>query len=184
MSNWQYAQIVPTINWRSAMTIPRQLQLKKEKSGYRLVSAPVVEMDKITANVIPLSQNASVANGANYSLAIAAIPKEPFTLVLSNNLSERVEITITKSAVSIDRTKSGITNFHPAFAAVHIAPLGEIKVKTVKIFVDASSIEVFINNGELVLTDLIFPNAPLQNINYSGKIGSLKLGMIAPEIIE
>jgi fructan beta-fructosidase len=184
MSNWQYAQIVPTINWRSAMTIPRQLQLKKEKSGYRLVSAPVVEMDKITANVIPLSQNASVANGANYSLAIAAIPKEPFTLVLSNNLSERVEITITKSAVSIDRTKSGITNFHPAFAAVHSAPLGGIKVKTVKVFVDASSIEVFVNNGELVLTDLIFPNAPLQNINYSGKIGSLKLGMIAPEIIE
>jgi fructan beta-fructosidase len=95
-------------------------------------------------------------------------------------LNEQVEIKITKSAVTIDRTQSGITDFHPAFAAVHSAPLSNIKVKSVTVFVDVCSIEVFVNDGELVLTDLIFPTAPLQNINYSGQISTLKLGMISP----
>lgn len=181
MSNWQYAQIVPSVNWRSAMTIPRTLNLKKENSGYRLISTPIAEINKITANVMPLSENASVANALSYSLDITTNPNEPFTLVLSNNLSEKVEIAVSNKTISMDRTQSGITNFLPEFAAVHTAPLAGIQVKTVKVFVDASSIEVFVNDGEVVLTDLIFPNAPLQNINYTGNIGSLKLGMITTQ---
>jgi fructan beta-fructosidase len=44
MSNWQYAQKVPTEAWRSAATLPRVLSLQKTTQGYRLISEPVKEL--------------------------------------------------------------------------------------------------------------------------------------------
>jgi len=44
MSNWDYAQVVPTENWRSAMTLARNLVLKKTYLGYQLFSEPVKEL--------------------------------------------------------------------------------------------------------------------------------------------
>ncbi|MGB4846778.1 MAG: glycoside hydrolase family 32 protein, partial [Saprospiraceae bacterium] len=44
MSNWQYAQVVPTDPWRSAMTIPRELDLKDVDGKLYLISNPVAEL--------------------------------------------------------------------------------------------------------------------------------------------
>ena len=43
MSNWQYANQVPTERWRNAMTLPRELFLYEENGMIRLGSRPVVE---------------------------------------------------------------------------------------------------------------------------------------------
>jgi sucrose-6-phosphate hydrolase SacC (GH32 family) len=45
MSNWLYAAKAPTVEWRSAMTIPRALSLRETTAGYRLFAAPVAEID-------------------------------------------------------------------------------------------------------------------------------------------
>ena len=37
MSNWQYANVVPTKAWRSAMTVPRELTLKKVDNSEYMV---------------------------------------------------------------------------------------------------------------------------------------------------
>jgi sucrose-6-phosphate hydrolase SacC (GH32 family) len=47
MSNWDYATTVPTEVWRSAMTVPRQLVLKKTAAGFRLFSQPVKELEAL-----------------------------------------------------------------------------------------------------------------------------------------
>src|SRR5690606_111660 len=47
MSNWQYANKVPTSRWRGAKTLPRELQLVKSNQGYRVNSVPVVEIEKL-----------------------------------------------------------------------------------------------------------------------------------------
>ena len=52
MSNWNYAQVVPTEKWRSAMTIPRELTLHKGNSGYRLYSVPVEELKKLENDAV------------------------------------------------------------------------------------------------------------------------------------
>ena len=39
MSNWEYAQDVPTSPWRSAMALPRELSLRKSSAGLRLASS-------------------------------------------------------------------------------------------------------------------------------------------------
>ena len=41
MSNWLYANVVPTVKWRNAMTIPRELKLKHAGNNSYVVSEPV-----------------------------------------------------------------------------------------------------------------------------------------------
>jgi levanase/fructan beta-fructosidase len=41
MSNWEYAQEVPTEAWRSSTTMAREVSLKKTKDGYILKNIPV-----------------------------------------------------------------------------------------------------------------------------------------------
>jgi sucrose-6-phosphate hydrolase SacC (GH32 family) len=61
-------------------------------------------------------------------------------------------------SVYVDRRQSGMVDFHPAFAGRHNAPVrlidGAVKVR---VLVDRSTIEVFANDGEAVITDSIFP---------------------------
>ncbi|GAA3334525.1 hypothetical protein GCM10020331_102810 [Ectobacillus funiculus] len=47
MSNWRYANQVPTQEWRSAMTLPRELSLTSSEDGIRLVQKPVSEIGSI-----------------------------------------------------------------------------------------------------------------------------------------
>lgn len=47
MNNWSYAQLVPTIEWRGAMTLPRELILKNTDHGYRIYSLPVKELEQL-----------------------------------------------------------------------------------------------------------------------------------------
>ena len=72
-----------------------------------------------------------------------------------------------RGQVFVDRTQSGNVNFNPQFSGVHVAPLSSIagKVK-LHIFVDASSVEVFVNDGERVFTDLIFPSADSRGVEF------------------
>src|SRR6185503_7254763 len=47
MSNWRYANDVPTSPWRSAMSVPRELRLRKTADGARLFQQPVRELKKL-----------------------------------------------------------------------------------------------------------------------------------------
>jgi sucrose-6-phosphate hydrolase SacC (GH32 family) len=62
--------------------------------------------------------------------------------------------------VTLDRSRSGAVEVHPAFAAAHTAPLpddgGPVRLEVV---VDVASVEVFAAGGEVVLTDQVFPSA-------------------------
>ena len=68
--------------------------------------------------------------------------------------------------LSLDRTRSGKTDFHRKFPATHHAPLSA-KNRRLKLhlLLDASSIEVFANDGEVVLTELIFPTGESRTLN-------------------
>ena len=71
--------------------------------------------------------------------------------------------------VFVDRTESGIVNFHPKFASRNAAPLDAPHGKVIlHIFVDAGSVEVFVNDGERVFTDLVFPSADSRQVEFIG----------------
>ncbi len=169
MSNWMYAQIVPTTAWRSAMTLPRELRLIQRGGKYRLSTPLVIELSNLMgeADLIEEMKDSLRLKGESYLLKLSGLG-ESGTVELSNEVGDKLVISFTKDELIIDRTESGIVDFHEVFGAVHRAPLSGIELSNLSIFMDASSVEIFGNNGDLVMTDIIFPNQPFSLASAEG----------------
>ncbi|MDO6437661.1 glycoside hydrolase family 32 protein [Cyclobacterium sp. 1_MG-2023] len=178
MSNWNYAQVVPTKVWRSAMTVPRTLSLYENKNELWIASKPVEELEQLRG------QSASL-EGENIALEhelleIALKPKESdFSATFKNGSGEMLVIGKKEGKLFIDRTKSGLTDFNEEFASIIEAPLKDLEVNDIDIYLDRASIEVFVNDGALVMTALVFPTAAYTDLQLKGfetknKLYSLK----------
>jgi fructan beta-fructosidase len=71
-----------------------------------------------------------------------------------------VRYDVQKQELTVDRRSSGAVDFHEAFASVQTVKLRPIE-NTIElhILLDRCSVEVFANDGETVISDLIFPSA-------------------------
>ncbi|QMU66674.1 MAG: glycoside hydrolase family 32 protein [Flavobacteriaceae bacterium] len=167
MSNWQYAQVVPTETWRSAMTLPRKLALKNNNGVYHLHSKPVREIDTIFESPVDVESNTYQSDSSSYFIEICGELTKG-TITLSNGLGESFTITIDKGQLFTDRTYAGKNSFHPEFAKIHKAPMLHDTISKLRLFVDTSSVEMFINDGELVMTELMFPTGSLHTITTKG----------------
>ncbi len=171
MNNWQ-THLLPTSPWRSAMSLPRKLGLRKRSEKIVLVQQPVEELRNLRKQPRRL-RNVSIGNKLDLSESISLSGSQlEIDLEIALNGSERVclGVLVGKSAQTlvgydaseqvlfIDRRRSGNVDFHPAFAGVHKAPLklGQDRLR-LHVFVDSSSIEVFADGGAVVLTDRVFP---------------------------
>ncbi len=185
MSNWQYANQVPTQQFRSANSIPRDLHLMQLDGETYLVSTPSKEMlamrgkavkkgsasNKVVKNL--LKQN----DGAYEITATLDMQKDGQAQVtLFNNKGEEAVIGFdtAKKEYYFNRTKSGLTSFSDDFACVTRAPLPDADTYQLRIFVDKASIEVFIDpgfghSGVFPMTSLVFPNEPYNNLRVSGR---------------
>jgi fructan beta-fructosidase len=186
MSNWQYAEAVPTMTWRNGATLPRTLTLKSHPDGYPVLTSEVVsELDEISEEWVPLSNSEEAyhldVDNKAYQLEInMAIPASNTTILkLSNDAKEEFVITIDRDATEFrtDRTKSGKVNFSSNFPSINTAPLYVNSENiTLTLIVDNNSIEAFINGGIVQQTNLIFPQKLYNAINISGTTShSLKI---------
>lgn len=190
MSNWEYANDVPTKQFRSSNTLPRDLSLFRAPDGELYVASrpsPELEAMRLPAR----KQSATInAKGKSYQLpadrdgiceiaATLTIPKGATTdLTLSNAAGEKVVMTIDPAAdsFSMDRTKSGITDFSEHFPAVTVAPARNgSNTYEVRIFVDRSSIEAFAADGRFAMTNLVFPENPYTTLSVSSHGGKTRL---------
>jgi fructan beta-fructosidase len=177
MSNWQYATRVPTVKWRSAMTIPRDLGLQKVGDRYLITSQPVKELTKIQES--PITLNNVLASSEQISNSIGKISSpaarlditsdslKAFTITLSNDSGEKVVLGYDKLANSyfIDRTNSGKIDFEKGFAARHTAPRLISKAGfDLKLIIDQASVELFADDGLSVMTQIFFPNSPFNHL--------------------
>lgn len=163
MSNWDYAQVVPTKTWRSATTLPRELQLFDVDGTLLLQSKPAKELALMKSTSYTVSGKESLLPSAAVEIRAEVSGDDSFSMILSNELGEELVINKEMGLVTVDRRKAGKANFNPDFAAAHSAPMSW-KAESVRIFLDASSVEVFVNNGELVLTSLLFPSSPWKKV--------------------
>ena len=159
MSNWQYSQVVPTTTWRSAMTVPREVKLLERAGYYELQFIPVEELNGITKELRSFDGEA-VLKAMSARISFKATSTEPFRFILSNDSSEQAILKWDGTALTFDRTIAGKSDFNEHFAAVHAADMRGVDLREVTIFLDQASIEVFINNGERVLTEIVFPTQP------------------------
>lgn len=167
MSNWQYAQIVPTHPWRSATTLPRNLELVEKENGYLVASRPVTEIEKLRKESKTVSGNSFELENELAEIILSP-NQEDFKIHISNEKGEAISFEKSGQELQFDRTQSGMIDFSQEFPAIHKAPLNGIVVKSIRLFIDRSSIEIFINEGELVLTELIFRTSPYTKVSLEG----------------
>jgi fructan beta-fructosidase len=189
MSNWQYAQVVPTDPWRSAMTLPRDLSLKKTAQGIRLVQKPAKETAILRGVNFFSKKNIAVDNNlkindlsqflceVNMDIDLTKSTAKDFHIELSNGKGEVYTIgyDVATNRYYSDRTKAGKNDFSEKFSpTIHYAPR-QTKSKKLKmhLFFDKASVELFADNGETVLTDIFFPTedfVQMRLISNGGKI--------------
>lgn len=192
MSNWQYAADVPTMQFRSANTLPREMGLFRAPDGdVYASSAPSPELEALRGTLVVKMKKASVGKKArSFALPsenggiceilmdIEASKAKTVNIGLSNSQGEKVVMQYDPAAatLSFDRTQSGITDFSEGFPAVTVTPTHEASGRiALRIFVDRSSMEVFGNNGEFVMTNLVFPRTPYTALSVSAEGGNAKI---------
>lgn len=174
MSNWKYALTTPTTPWRSAMTVPRKLTLHGRAGDFYVKNYPVAQFENlrtpsITEATISIDAGAKKTmefkDGLNQSEILFNTAQKEFELILGNQLKEKITIRFdaTSNLVILDRTRAGAKDFHPDFAnSLQYMVLSPVdgRNKEVRLLIDRSSLELFVNGGEQVMTVQLFPTEP------------------------
>jgi fructan beta-fructosidase len=190
ISNWQYANREPTAVWRGAQSLPRELSLRQFSGGIRLVQKPVAEAIGLRERELLQLSGVSVLM-ANQAMRMASLGGETMEMEaelapgdakeigfrLRKGGAEETVLGITSATreVFVDRTRSGQIAFAPEFSGRHKAPLRQSSRVKLHVFVDRSSLEVFVNDGEVVLTDRIYPSPGSEGIELYSDAGTGKL---------
>ena len=159
MSNWQYANQVPTKQFRSANSLPRDLDLFEYQGQTYCGVTPSREVNALRGKAVKKLPK---------TCEIVVDVKGTTEIALSNSLGEQVvmKYNTVEKTFSMDRTRT-YASFSEAFPCKTVAPVyGDIR--QLRIFIDNSSIEAFDAEGRLAMTNLIFPAEPYNNIKVSG----------------
>ena len=186
MSNWEYANNVPTLQYRSANSVPRDLVLYTKNGQTYLSSTPSPEVLKLRGKaqkkgsfkvdrsheVNPVLPDPT----GTYEIEIKFKNNgaDIMSFQLFNSKGEEVEMryNLLDNTFTMDRRNSGITDFSKTFATATSAPISAAKEYTLRLLVDKSSIEAFDGNGEFVMTNLVFPEEPYNRISFHAKGGA------------
>jgi fructan beta-fructosidase len=168
-NNWEYANDIPTGNiWRGMYSIPRELILKKNGIDYQLYQQPVAELIALRQDSLVISQQSVSSTldlsfkGNTYELQATIEPGTATTagIKLLKSLNEETVIKYdnVNNQLLLDRTKSGNVSFNGRFSSVESVPVAlQNNAIKLRVLVDKSMIEVFVNDGQSTLTDLVFP---------------------------
>lgn len=197
MSNWEYARDVPTETWRSAMTIPRELKLKKNEKEFVLSSAPVTELSKyvsktIVKETLTVNNQKTIITKSEIDLSRVRIQLEmnhlksdKYDFTFQNSFGDRLSFGIDniKKQYYLNRQNSGKVTFSDKFAnTISKAPIkNPSNMLKVEVLVDKTSIEVFYNDGETIMTEIFFPNEPFEAFSINTSDAALILENIKIE---
>ena len=159
MSNWQYANEVPTRQYRSANSLPRELALFEHNGQTYCRVTPVQELDQLRGKRVKRLPEAA---------EIVVNLQEKTEIILSNAVGEQVTMIYDaqQGTFSMDRTR-GYANFSANFPCVTVAPTYG-SISQLRIFTDRCSIEAFDSEGKMAMTNLVFPSQPYNKLTVKG----------------
>ncbi len=186
MSNWQYAAIVPTKQYRSANTIARDLSLYRQGGDLLLRCAPSKEIEaarqaknslkKFDVKDAYSIENLLDGNEGAYEIELEiknnGAEKIVFTLQNAKGESVLMYYDVATRQFVMDRSDSGETSFSRDFPAMTVAPAPDVNDVKLRLFVDRSSIEAFGDGGKFVMTNLVFPSEPYNSMKFESVRGS------------
>ena len=193
MSCHRYAQHTPTTAWRGAMTVPRELKLRRGGAlGWQLLQQPVAELQALrgpadapadlAVNDAEVEWPGSTAAPAAYELACVLEPGDATACGLllhrGAGVCTRVGLDVQRGTVFIDRGNSGWTPpDDPVYAQRHEAPVPAGPVR-LRVLVDTASVEVFVGDGEITLTDAVFPPEGALGLGLYAAGGTARFGSL------
>ena len=186
MSNWEYANNVPTQQYRSANSVPRDLSLYTFNGETYMKCTPSKELLKLRDKAIKkrtfkvdrtYNMDKLFADNTDaYEIEMTIKNKnaEVIGFQLFNSKGEEVEMcyNLIEKKFSMDRTKSGNVSFSKEFPTVTLAPIEGSNEMKLRLFIDRSSIEAFGDDGRFVMTNLVFPSEPYNRISFYAKGGN------------
>ncbi|WP_024871742.1 glycoside hydrolase family 32 protein [Tolumonas lignilytica] len=193
LNNWAYATQLPTTGWHGGTdSLVRRIELHSVDGKLMLVSQPIEALDKLEGNTVvrskvrvsnavntPLPQPQSDAYRLRITLdATSAANEIRFRLKEKEGHFAVVGYNFRRNTVFITREADAIANLMPAIyreVRQSRAPARNGMI-TLDIIVDTSSIEVFVNDGEVVLSDLVFapPGANRLSVEIIGGDAELR----------
>jgi fructan beta-fructosidase len=177
VNNWNYANDIPTTAWKSAMSIPRSLGVKKINNEWILLQKPVTktktlrkesyqlkEVSVSDKNIVPVKSN-------QFEMQLDIEPSQNgacgIRIAVGNETSFEIGYNAVTQVFYIDRSKSGNVSFNENFKKLNRfeKPIALNNNKLhVQVFYDNSIAEVFVNDGEAVFTAQLFPDKPANGI--------------------
>ena len=143
MSNWEYANKVPTDPWRSAMTLPRELSL---------------EGDCLVQKVI-----------ANEKLPTIKFSTSGGSVRISESADRYIEVGLTNGKIFMDAKNTWYEDLK--FHRQEIAT--KKKIIDFEIYIDRGSIELFADGGKVAITNLLFVDTALTSVTPFGELRNL-----------
>ena len=189
MSNWQYANDVPTSQYRSPNSVPRDLGLFTVDGETYLQSAPSPELLALrdaskkrsfkVNGTRTIKEMISGNDGAyEIELTIENQHADVIGFRLYNDKGEEVDMQydMKEKKFSMDRRKSGEVSFNENFPMLTWTAIesGKDELK-LRLFVDKSSVEAFGDGGRFVMTNQVFPSEPYTHIDFYSKGGAYKV---------
>lgn len=186
MSNWQYANVVPTTIWRSANTISRELSLKYQAGQYFITSKPVREFANLRSKSeaiiikpqsfsgekeIPSDGISLMQSELLFDFSLSDESVDSLGIILENNYNERFIIGYVPAMKQFytDRRAAGDSGFSKVFAGISTAPYIAGNELKIQVLVDASSVELFVDEGKLVMTGIVFPTEKFTRMKLFSK---------------
>ena len=173
MSNWAYAGEVPTAPWKGQQSLTRELSLVQTEQGPRLRQVPVADLARLDSAQVLLHREQRAAHAVMAELAALSpragtfrlqlnLPRQGLTqpvilhLLASPHESLQVGFDPAQDAYFIERRAS-----QKRFAgdgerhwAARLSP-GRASI-SLDVWVDRSTVELFADDGELVLSDVVY----------------------------
>lgn len=172
MSNWMYANEVPTETWRSAMTIPRELGITRQGQELLLTSKPIEGLARLSMNKDAFHKS-GIRNGFTQEITAPSVFKltvaaRDFSLVFHNGTDTlKLGFDAGSRQFFIDRTNAGRSSFNKGFAIKATAPrLGSGAMIDLTVVLDRSSVELFADHGLTGMTAICFPHKPYEHFSF------------------
>lgn len=187
-----------TYPWRGQMSIPRDLSVRQTKDGWRLVQRPAklvadnlikfsrgktkifsnIRVDHTDTALLTQSGNAywidawlSVTPGADAGFMIAQQKDEQHTTLAAT----RIGFNADGQYFYVDKTMSGKAKLDMNRLLLKAPASNSPKSIHVQLLFDKSSLEVFFNDGEKVITTQVFPGNNANGLSVFADKGALTI---------
>jgi fructan beta-fructosidase len=189
MNNWQYANVTPSTTWRGMFSLPRELALTRTAAGTRLVQKPIQELKSLRSGhrhwqdetIFPGKNLLAGLQGDSFEIVADfqvdnCVESFGFRVRVSTEEATIIAYNLQKQKIFLDRTRSGLCDFHPKFASIHSTDLTLQNSRLrLHIFVDYYSVEVFANDGQVTFSESIFPSTESLGIELFSQGGATQL---------